>query len=70
MSDRLRQIIARFDRELLAFFERSGPRRSAEALLCTVQIVEAAFFWPFRVLFGKPAQFFLDQRAARVARRK
>ncbi|MBU2825794.1 hypothetical protein HF283_17090 [Acidithiobacillus ferrooxidans] len=62
MSNPLRQVIARLDQRLIAFFERSGPRKLAEALLWGATQFERLFFFPFRP-FTAPARFFLDQRA-------
>lgn len=61
MSHPLRQTVTRLDQKLVAFFERPGPRRSAEMLLVIVQHLESGFFFPFRLL-TVPARFFLESR--------
>lgn len=62
MSNPLRQIAVQIDRQLLTFFERPGPRKTAEVLLGVATRFESLFFFPFR-LFTAPARFFLDRRA-------
>jgi hypothetical protein len=68
VSNSLRQVIARLDRRLIAFFERRGPRKAAEAMLWGVTHIEWLFFFPFRLLTG-PARFFLERRHAKNSRR-
>lgn len=63
----LRQVITRLDQRLIAFFERPGPHRVAEALLWGVTHIERLFFLPFRLLTG-PARFFLERRHAKDAK--
>ncbi|MFA6181222.1 MAG: hypothetical protein ACYDD9_11145 [Acidithiobacillus sp.] len=62
MSNPLRQVIARLDQRLIAFFERPVPYKAAKALLWGATQFEWLFFFPFR-LFTAPARFFLDRRA-------
>ncbi|MGC9216856.1 MULTISPECIES: hypothetical protein [Acidithiobacillus] len=68
MSNPLRQVIARFDQRLIAFFERPGPRKLAEALLWGATQFEWLFFFPFRLLTG-PARCFLERHHAKNIRR-
>ncbi|MBE7567651.1 MULTISPECIES: hypothetical protein [Acidithiobacillus] len=67
MSNPLRQVIARLDQRLIAFFERPSPRKVAEAMLWGATHIEWLFFFPFRLLTG-PARFFLERRHAKNVR--
>ena len=68
MSNPLRQVIARLDQRLIAFFERPVPYKAAKALLWGATQFEWLFFFPFRLLTG-PARFFLERRHAKNIRR-
>jgi hypothetical protein len=68
VNNPLRQIITRLDQRLIAFFERPGPRKVAEAMLWAATQFEWLFFFPFRLLTG-PARFFLERRHAKNIRR-
>lgn len=65
MSNPLRQVIARLDQRLIAFFGRPGPCKVAEAMLWGATHIERLFFFPFRLLTG-PARFFLERRHAKT----
>lgn len=67
MSNPLRQVIARLDQRLIAFFERPVPYKAAKALLWGATHIEWLFFFPFRLLTG-PARFFLERRHAKNVR--